>query len=470
MKKSLILSALASSILLGCGGGGGGSSSSPAPVTKYNFEFVQFADAADAPDISPKTCTLFDTDLGTQGEESFARLANDVKVETYDAEGKFYKELNVSTQGKLTISDNDVPDGGYVSVIDETADSEYKVISIHKTMLSDMMISVEKNQGALSDCYVSDKKVETEKGFVHVTSGGISTDGYAFDSSMSQVGGMSNATASAEVESLIAENILVRAYHNNMISDYVFVSKLAEEKNDIITDLSGVSFEPKAWTNDIPSDVPTNEVTTMNVRLSHQDFSYPWSEQGSITNPITNPTTPISVTPQQSDWTYTATGKQSNWKFTINGALSDNQSVILPNEITISDSPVSIAGSVGDYEFDTNGFSSNIQSVYRGSYKVENAGSPRKSLSHTIYAVVPDGENLSIPNLKVESDNPELDASLSFEVTIDTMSANSLTPDLKLFFMRENAANDLVSVVTKPAETKKQNQVKYMSSYTLLSR
>lgn len=137
------MSVLASAILSGCGGGddssNSGSSPTPPPAIKYTLQFVQLIERSE--NTGDASCTLFDVDGQTSGKETYARLAEDVTVKTYDADGYFNKDLSdfVSSTGILNITVNDIEDGGYISIIDSPSDTDtfYKVLSIQKALLSD---------------------------------------------------------------------------------------------------------------------------------------------------------------------------------------------------------------------------------------------------------------------------------------------------------------------------------------------
>jgi len=466
MKKSLVLSMLAAVVLTGCGGGGGGGggSSSPAPVIKYNLQFVEFADAADAPS---DTCTLFDTNRQTSGMESYARLASDVKVKVYDAKGDLVKDLTVSNKGLLGVSANDVPDGGYVSVIDSPDDDihNYKVLSVQKSMLNNMMVAVKRPQGAKTDCYKGEKEtriIKTGKASVYSPSSLIPSSFYSFNSYQTSI--LQETVSFQVVDIFENETVLSRAYNGakNLVG-FKFVSTLTDVKDPSITPepLSAVD-ETYSWTNGLIG--PDNQIKTLSVRLNKNDYSYPWIN----VDLVTNPTFTFAYTSIESSWNYNMVGSSFKWNFIHNEALSTSLHFGLPSELPLTDTPSIIAQTGADYKFKAEGINSTITRLQRSAYYKEfkDVDGKTRTLEHSIYSEIESGNEAVIPKLGLTS----LDPIGATNIKVNILSSDTITSDLKTFFMRENAANDLVSVVLSPAKTVAHDKVKYMSNYTLLSR
>ena len=456
MKKSIALSMLAAAVLTGCGGGGGGSSSSPAPVVaKYNLQFLQFADVAD---VTSSSCTLFDTDRQTPGMESFAKVAADVTVKVFDKEGDFVKSLVVANNGTLVVSVSDVPDGGYLSIIDSPSDTDhfYKVLSIQKSLLSNSVISVNRNQGAVA-CYEKEKSVATKKGYASIRPNGVNIDSYGYISSQSNIT-PANFT-SREVEAKDKESVLVQAYHSGELTGYAFVSKLTENAGESQEPIEAVDTLKYAWS----IQLPTNTLDTLSVRLNKDDFSYPWLNNVGFTK-SDNTTSAFAYVAAESNWSYSAQGTSFNWDFQHNDTLGASLGVNLPTDFTLSDN-APVVQQVGiNYEFQVPGFTSTIKRLQRSRY--EKAPNATNTLRHIIYSEVEVNEEVVIPKLGLTL----LDPVGATQVKVDVLSANTITKELKTFFMRENASASLVSAVLSPEKTVEHDKIKYMNSYTLLSR
>lgn len=458
MKKSLILSALASSILLGCGGGGGGSSSStPAPAKKFTFQFVNLEERNIQADSK---CTVFDVDGQQAGKETIAILAKKVKVTIQNADGSFASDLSdsINDAGILTFTVDDIADGGYVSVIDSPSDTDhyYKVLSIQKELLSDLVISVDRNQPGTT-CYEKNKLPAIKTGYASVDINGIPASTFAYDSSQKAITPV--AYTSRDMTAFNQEDILVRGYQNTDLVDYVFVSSLTELEDANAVDLNGLPLSTFNWSVGLSA----NELQTLSIRINKGDFSYPWVDAGFVT--ATNVTTDFPYSVNEASWGYTAKGLSENWSFTRTDVLGDNLDVKLPDEIQLTNqAPTVTANGGSSFTFESAGFSSNLDRVQRSNY--QKVFDSSNTLNHVIYSQLSDGEDVLIPQLNLAN----LDASSATNLKVGILSADNISTDLATYFMHENAENDLVSVIALPSKTAERNKLRDTSSYTLLSR
>jgi len=469
MKKAIILSVLASAILSGCGGGsdsssGSGSGPTPTPTTKYAFQFVQLVER-DAGTVTD-SCTIFDVDGQTPGKETYARVAKDVTVKIYDADGNFVEDLSdsITDVGVLTIAENDVADSGYISVINSPSKTSllYDVLSIQKALLSDLIIEVDRNQGELTPCYTADKAATLDTGYASVYTTDIAANSYAFSSSQSELS--AGISASKEVSSFSNEDVLVRAYNNDALVDYAFVSTLTAAANGDLNPLTGVLLNTYSWNISLPA----NELTALSVRLNQGNYSYPWINATFVAN--TGVTTDFAYVDTETSWSYSAEGTTTlNWIFKHNDALSATLDVQLPTELTLTDNDPVINNVVSSFVFQAQGIDSSLTRLQRSSYYIDVTDTDGKTntLSHVIYSEVASGEGVIIPDLALA--NLE-DPTSAINLTIAVLSADTLTTDLQTFFMYEHAASDLVSVVLSPADTVQNNKTKYTNTYTLLNR
>ncbi|GIC76255.1 hypothetical protein [Moritella sp. F3] len=463
MRKLVITSLVASVMLSGCGSGGGDSSNSDSgstPITKYAFQFVQLVERDEG--TGTASCTLFDVDGQTAGKETYARVAKDVTVKIYDEDGNFVEDLSdsVSDVGVLNVAKNDIEDGGYLSIIDSpsTEDKYYKVLSIQKALLGDILIEVNRNQGDVS-CYTTDKAAKLDTGYASVHTTAITANAYAFNSSQSELA--ADIATSKEVSAFDSEDVLVRAYNNGSLVDYVFVPTLTSVQYKDPVPLSGVAFSTYNWTIGLNND----ELDTLSVRLNQGDYSYPWIDATFVT--ATGVTTDFAYVDTEMSWSYSATGTTTlNWNFKHNGTLSTTLDVQLPTELIISDNDPAINTVASNFVFQAQGIDSTLTRLQRSEYDILYNSS--NTLNHVIYSEVASGEDVVIPNLALANlDDPELGA---INLTIAVLSADTLTTDLQTLFMYEHAASDLVSVVLSPADTVQNNKTKYTNTYTLLNR
>ena len=466
MRKSIITSVLASVLLSGCGSGGSdrsdsGSGSSSTPTTKYTLQFVQLVERAE--NTGDASCTLFDVEGQASGKETYAKLATDVTVKMYDENGDFVEDLSsaITTAGILSIAKNSVADGGYISVIDSPSDTDtfYKVLSIQKALLGDLIIDVNRNQGDVS-CYTANKKATSDSGYASVYQNGVVASTYAYNSSQSEIAAA--GFPSQEVSAYSAEDVLVRAYNGTDLVSYAFVSTLTTGKNVDSTDLSGVAFSTHNWTI---GQRLTDQLSRLSVRLNRGNYSYPWLDARFVA--ATGVTTGFAYVDTETNWSYNAIGKTtSNWNFRHNDELLPvSLDINLPTELTLRiDGPV-INNVASNFMFQAQGIDSTLTRLQRSEYDILYDSS--NTLNHVIYSEVASGENVIIPNLALTNlDDPTSATNL----TTTVLSADSLTADLKTFFMYENAVSDLVSVVLSPADIVQNNKTKYTDTYTLLNR
>ena len=463
MNKSIIVPVLASAILSGCGGSG--SSSGSTASIKYAFQFVQLAERDEGTGVA--NCTLFDIDGQISGKETYAKLASDVTVKIYDANGNFSEDvsdlINVKT-GILNITADDVEDGGYISVIDSPDDRDpfYKVLSIQKELLGDLIIEVSRNQGVV-DCYTADKAATLDSGYASVHTTDITANAYAFNSSQSELAG--DIKTSKEVSAFNNEDVLVRAYNNDVLVDYAFVATLTSDQYDAPTALSGDAFDNYNWSID---QTLTGQLSELSVRLNRGDYSYPWLN--ATFDILSGVTTSFAYVETETSWNYSAEGKtNSGWNFKHNDTLSSSLNVRLPTELTLSPNDPTISYITSNFVFQALGIDSTSTRLQRSSYYIDvSDNGTTTTLNHVIYSEVASGDDVIIPNLELTNlDDPEADA---INLTISVLSADALKTDLTTFFMYENAVSDLVSVVLTPADTVKNNKTKNTGSYTLLNR
>jgi hypothetical protein len=465
MKKKIILSVLASAILSGCGGSGSGSDSGSTPTIKYTLQFVQLVERNENIDDS---CTLFDVDGQADGKETYAGLVEKVTVKSYDANGNLNKDLSdfVSRKGVLNITGNDIEDGGYISVINSPSNTStlYDVLSIQKELLSNLIIEVDRNQGAVS-CYTADKAATPNEGHATVHNSGIQTDSYSYYSSQSEFNRESDY--SKEVSAFNDEDVLVRAYHNDELVDYAFVEELKPELYETPTALSGDAFSPYNWSID---QTLTGQLSGLSVRLNRGDYSYPWLD--ATFDISSGATTNFAYAGTENNWSYNAEGKTSSgWNFKHNGTLPPSQlNIQLPPELTLSANYPIISYMTSNVVFQARGIDSTLTRLQRSSYyiDVKDTNGKTNTLDHVIYSAVAGGDDVIIPNLKLANlEDPESDA---INLTVAVLSADTLKTELIKLFMYENSASDLVSVVLTPADTVKNNKTRNTGSYTLLNR
>lgn len=467
MKRLLPLSILVSTLLTGCGtdsGVDGGGSTSPQPSQNVTFEFVQLRPVSEAPS---ETCTFFDGTEQNSDAKTFGKVAGDVTVEVYHADGSFDKTLAVSSEGVLKFAMNDVEDGGYVSVIDSPSDSDhfYKVLSIQKELLDDYLININRNQGNV-DCYTGGKGSATKTGYASVVPNGIIVNEYGFDSSHSAV--PKQGKLSIEVTADKDEKVLAKAYNNDALVGYALVSNLSDSMYIDPTLFEAVDTNAYQWT----IGLPVNQLSGVTIRLADGDYSYPWYKP--FFEKSDGSTIGFPYVAAESNWFYSAEGKTaSNWNFMRNGALLASLAVELPDSLTLTDNAPAIEADGDSFVFKMPGVSSTEKLLQRSHYTLKNVDSS-VTLNHSIYSIPSSDGDVVIPKLKFADLAPakaaELDPLNGEDLAVSIIETETRNAELVESFMRSYQDNKRVSVVLTPADRIAHQKVINMSNYTLIER
>lgn len=464
MKRLIPLSILVSTLLTGCGaesgvdGGGSGSGTSPQPSQNITFEFVQLRPVSEAPS---ETCTFFDGTGQNSDAKTYGKVASDVMVKVYHADGTFDKTLSVSSNGVLKFAISDVEDGGYVSVIDSPGSSDhlYKVLSIQKELLGNYLINVDRNQGNVA-CYEGGKGLITGTGYPLLTnSDDVTADGHGYETSHSSIGAQNQRRV--KVEAYSNERILEKAYHVGALVGYVFTSGLTSEPTLTDTKLKEIN-ETLAWNNHLAN----NELQKLGTRLVDGNFSYPWYQP--LFNTTDGSTTAFPYVGAESDWFYSAEGKTAtNWNFVLNDTFSASLDVKLPDSLTLNDTSPTITQVGNAFVFQAPGVSSTEKLVQRSYYSQSGSikGKPT-TLDHSIYSIADSNGDVIIPDLELS----ELDPVGQDSISVAVIEAATRNDELIESFMRSYQGSDLVSVVLTPADRIAHQKVINMSDYTLVER
>ncbi|QUM78034.1 hypothetical protein HWV00_18450 [Moritella sp. 24] len=464
MSRLLALSILVSTALTGCGGSGSSDAgpTPPSPAKKYTFEFVKLTQD------SKSECTVFDG-LGQNFDTKyFAYNVQPQRIEIHDGNGSYSKELS-SENGSITFTVDDVPDGGYVSIIDYRAGSpNYQVLSIQKQLLGDYLIRL--NGDSLNTCYSKGKALETKSGFASILVSGLPVNYFQFETGF--VTTERKANNSVNISAYADEKVLAKGYEGdttNLIA-YAFVSELTANANDDLTLINGFN-DSLNWS----TDFDLNDLDSLQISIKQGSYTYPWFD--AQFDPATDTKTAFPYTYEESEWLYTAMGTTLNWDFKHNSAFSDTLDASLMVNID-SDVAPSISKNGASYVFSAPGISSTDDLVQRSYYYTETSG-PNSTLTHVIYSVPNEDGEVVIPDLKLDRLLPITATSDAIKVSmIATKSRNTdfvesfmrrfqpLDPNIASFPMNE----DSISLLLTPAEQLEQRQYTKMHDYTIVER
>ncbi len=153
----------ATAILSGCGSSSKDSDNSnnkPKSSTVYNWQLVHLS--SETPSNLNSNCDVYAIDNSDNSKRIYAyRATQNVVVSIHSAEGVWIKELVPDANGNVSITQNDIPSGGYVTV--EEIDGlirDGKALysySVEKPFVNDMIFNLRK-PGAYS-CYNTGRKL-----------------------------------------------------------------------------------------------------------------------------------------------------------------------------------------------------------------------------------------------------------------------------------------------------------------------
>ncbi|MFT7684172.1 MAG: hypothetical protein ACI935_003700 [Moritella dasanensis] len=471
MSRLLALSILVSTVLTGCGGSGdSGSSSGSTPTTPpaktYTFEFVKLFEG------SKEDCTVFDGLEQNFDTKYYANNVQPQRLEVHDASGK---KVNVSLKpvnGAITFTADDVPDGGYVSIIDFPGSSplDYQVLSIQKELLGDYLIRL--NGDSESTCYDKDKALNTKFGWASTLVSGLPVNYFQFETGFLTT--ERKANNSVEISAYADEKVLVKGYEgdtDNLIA-YAFISELTAKINGDLTPIRGFD-DSLNWS----TDFDLNDLDKLEISIKQGSYTYPWFD--AQFDPASNTKIAFPYTYDESEWVYTAMGTTLNWDFNQNAVF--NAAVTYPLDVSLmvnidSNVDASIIDNGTSYLFFAPGISSTNDLVQRSYYYTQNVSVPLTTLTHVMYSIPNSDGEVIIPDLKLDRLLPT-DTSA---IIVSMAATKSLDADFVESFMRRfqpidpNTASflteDSISLLLTPADQLKQRQNTKMRDYTIVER
>lgn len=228
MNKMIPIGLFSTLLLTACGGDSGGGNSGPAPAPKYTWQFVQmksdtYVNMMKHCDVKPTEFNIKKIDLENPDSwiYTFAVQAPSISdILVYDKDGVLY-DTNLSKfsidpkTASLTFSENNIPPGGYITVVDSIDGGSKHILTVQRELLSDALIKINAEQGRTA-CYSKNKLVESDSN-KKVTIGAenndvksTSVDGFLIG--QSQKGSSSTKT---EIETLKNEYVLLSGFDLN---------------------------------------------------------------------------------------------------------------------------------------------------------------------------------------------------------------------------------------------------------------
>lgn len=343
MNKMLPIGLFSTLFLTACGGSDGGSS---APATKtYTWQFVEM-NTHTLQDMKSlcngQIPTLFHVDNTALEEESwkytYAVKAPDVlDILVYEADGSLYKNGASFLKNKidpisgvLTFSANEIPEGGYITVVDK-GDGRPSLLTVQKNLLSNALVKINANQGRQA-CYTANSLSTNYKKVGIIPS----DNAVQLTSVESYLNGQSEKGTSVKSNIKTAQNeyVLLSGFdHDNQIIEYKFEasSKLSADNSN---SLNSFELEPVPPQDDVvvyPSLAPNLTFSSLDsfVHYKGQVFNWnSWVEQSHYGSKATL------------DYGYSAKYKgilADNWNVTGNAKANSNGEITL--ELDLLDMP-----------------------------------------------------------------------------------------------------------------------------------
>lgn len=465
MSRLLALSLLVSTVLTGCGGSGdsdSGSTSTPPPAKKYTLEFVKLTLG------SQSGCTVFDGLGQNFGTKYFAENAKPQRIEIHDNNGVYNQTLTAENSA-VTFNVDDVPDGGYVTIIDYRPNSGlYEALSIQKELLGDYLIRLNGNEA--NTCYNKGKALETKSGFASILpAAGTGSNFYQFETTLKTTTKMDNVL-SFDMKAYSDEKILVKGYRGNTddLVSYGFVTELTDIEDSEPTKLTATNRNFGGSIN--------VELTSLAISVKQGNYIYPWLDAAFDETSVT----PFPYSDAESEWFYMAWGSVDGWAFNQNAAFTDDLDVSLMVEIgSAADINIDYSDDGISYVLSAPGITSDNDLVQRSYYYTKNSSGVHTSLTHTIYSQPNSEHEVIIPDLKLANLSPK--EAEPAGITVSIIAAKSQDADfIESFIRRFQPANpdvglfpmteDSISLLLTPADQLKQRQNTKMRDYTIVDR
>ncbi|WP_264875170.1 hypothetical protein [Vibrio agarivorans] len=476
MKKAVVLPIVAavSGALLGCGGGGGGTPPAPEP-TKYTFSFIQMEVDKD-PDLVSSTCknpTYF-KEYET-GNVDYAKIATTIEsVISYDANGELFKDLttSINSSGTLTFTENDVPNAGFVVVMDNVGSSSsrnYHSLAIQKELLGNYLVNVESPQGGNAACYTAGKLNVSDvakSASLASADGNIAIADYSFETLRN-----SKITNSASIKREIdivatSESVLFAGYDASGMINSFAMPKASSLSNDVegsipstveLETLAGFSYVN--WTSD-----PSKSIDSSSVMTYTTDTAFVWQE-------LDSSRTQLNLTDELS-YALRNVGEYNGWYVESNKLVASNESFdneLAESYVYLGDEPEVFCSAAGCSVEGNGAISTRDESFVRAYIEV---GSNAK---HTIYAIADDRDSFVIPDYEISSTyKPEGGENLELSVIASSDGLN--TAFIKLMISKYHAPLsteqfvDKVSIVSTPSEAQSNKLDLTKSAYEIIQK
>ncbi len=486
MNKMIPIGLFSALFLTACGGSDGGSSSAPSAKT-YNLQFLQMIDEKlDAVDrqCNPANATIFSTKT-VNGEtiNTYGLVAkNGFQVRITDSNDEVVKTFDrndISSSGTLRLSENQIPDGGYVSVIEQDgsgANIRY-ALSIQKKLLTNSFIKINNTQGDVA-CYTGNAlKVNAKKKevFIRAVSDAYSVEDY-FDgkttpSSRQDVGGLTVISPS--------ELVLLSAYRDNGSGTLTDVTHYKYMKsNELPNDISSVSARSGSVQDLSPIEIPLQMSITVDSGSSQSEvfkslvvnslyagYSFNWfSWNEENLNDYYELSAPLGAS-----YAYSAQYNSTinGWNVVSNNVISGGVGTVNLRNINLTtEVPVLSCSTSVNCQLDltTTGIEDIKGALVEYTYK-DGSGF---TINHTVYAI---GPVVHIPEV-IESRYPTDGLTVKASVITSDSNSKNITDIFSVFGRTKGFTPTAgkVEMFLPPALSLKHEELKIKNNYTVFTK
>lgn len=470
MNKLLPLGVITSMLLTGCGGSDSGGSSAPAPQ-KYTWQFVQMKELTKTgmtQFCGNSTATTFSVDETDADSANWlytfavkAPTISDILV--YNSNGTLYTEGSLTkhnvhqTEGTLEFTENDIPDGGYITVVD-TENGIDNVLVVQKEALVDGMIKVNYNQGQ-QQCYSSNAlKADLNKKKINIaTFSGVATTNVEtyFDGKLPK----DNGTLKEDLTVLsTSESVLLSGYDaDGDINAFAYVDKNQLSNMATVTP-NTISVEPifdKANIDLVGSVSGDFDELSINSIYKGNIFEwFTWSQYSASFD---------AWAPLDPAYSYSAfyQGEFNGWDVVINQPISEGYTSIDLSTLDMNTTALALDCSGSICSLDMSDVTAQSVSVSEVNFSQGNAR----------YTVFASGSDITIPKIS-GVDYPTQSTSLKTSFLLASENNTELT---QAFYVLDNTKNyqpsaEYVEMILPPALDIKHNETLTTNQYTYISR
>ncbi len=474
MNKMIPIGLFSTLLLTACGGDSSGGGS-PAP-TKYTWQFVQMKELTKTgmtQFCGNSAATVFSTDETDADSANWLYtfavkapgFSNTGGIFVYNSDGTLNSETNITkfnvhqTEGTLEFTENDIPDGGYITVVDN-ANGIDNVLVIQKEALVDGMIKVNYNQGK-QQCYTGNalKADPTKKKInIGISSGGVTTTSVEtyFDGKLPK----DNRTLKENLTVLnTPESVLLSGYDaDGDINAFAYVDKNRLSNMSTVGDPTTIFIDPIFDKTNIDlNNSLSSDFNKLTLKSMYKGNIFDWFTWSQYSSSFT------AWAPLDLDYGYAAfyQGQFNGWDVTVNQTISEGYTSIDLSTLDMSTTAPALDCSGATCLLD-------MSEVTNQSISVSEVNFSQGNARYTVFA---SGSDITIPKIS-GVEYPTQSTPLKTSFLLASKNNAELT---QAFYVLGNTKNyqpsaEYIEMILPPALDIKHREVLTTNQYTYISR